>query len=169
MTNDTKQFEQIAQELCDKALNDAKGKLHPLLQGVEFDRLDNRHEFVQAFKQALERRLAKKLALWQPAVQAVYKFDGSWMESRSAWDGSVHLLVKVPRVSNAIWALGRRLDRCLLKYLKGLGWSRFQQKRSFLEIQQVAPNELRHGVSYGAMFCAVYSLPVRVWPQSSEH
>jgi hypothetical protein len=160
----SKDLERVTNVLCEKALDDAREKVHPLIRNYKLETLEKRNEFVQAFKQALERRLAKKLVLWQPNVQAVFKFDGSGMESRSAWDGSVHLLVKVPRLSNAIQALGRRLDRCLLKYLKGLGWSRFQRKRSFLEVQQVTPNELRHGISYGAMFSAVHSVPVRVWP-----
>jgi hypothetical protein len=51
-----------------------------------------------------------------------------------------------------------------MKYLQQLGWSRFGKRQSILEIQQVTPNELRHGVSYGAMFFAVHNVPVKVWP-----
>jgi hypothetical protein len=159
-----KDFEQIANDLCEKALNDAKAQLHPLIRSVELDRLDKRSEFVQAFKSALEQRIARKLAAWQLGVQAVFKFDETLAENREAWDGSVHLLVKVPRLSNAIKILGKKLDRSLMKYLKQMGWSRFRKRQSILEIQQVTPNELRHGVSYGAMFCAVYNVPVKVWP-----
>ncbi|MFT3890960.1 MAG: hypothetical protein QM730_04945 [Anaerolineales bacterium] len=162
MSND-KEFEQIMQELCEKALNDAKEQLHPLLREVELDRLDKRKEFMEAFKQALELRIAKKLALWQPTVQAIFKFDESWMESRNAWDGSVHLLVKVPRISDRFKSLERRLNDYLLKYLRQTGWSRFRKKKAILEIQQVTLNELRHGIGYGAMFSAVYSAPIKVW------
>jgi hypothetical protein len=163
MSNATKEFDQITQELCEKALKDAKEQLHPLLREVEVERLEKRDEFVRAFRQALELRIAKKLALWQPGVQAVFKFDESWMENRFAWDGSLHLLVKVPRISDAIQSLGKRLDHALLKSLRQSGWSRFRNKRSILEIQQVTPNELRHGIGYGAMFWAVHSAPVKVW------
>jgi hypothetical protein len=159
----SKDFEQVAYELFENALKDAKAQVHPLIRNNELDRLDKRREFVQAFKLALERRIAKKLALWQPGAQAVFKFDESWMENQTAWDGSVHLLVKVPQLSNAIQSLGQRLDHCLLRYLKQLGWSRFRTKRSFLEIQQVMPYELRNGLSYGVMFWAVYSAPVKLW------
>ncbi len=161
-----KDFGQVANDLCEKALNDAKAQLHPLLRSVELDRLDRRYEFVQAFKFALERRIAQKLALWQPSVQAVFKFDESWMENRKSWDGTIHLLVKVPRLSNAIKLLNKKLVQSLVKRLKGLGWSRFQKWKSILEIQQVTPNEVRRGISYGAMFWAVYSAPVKVWPQN---
>jgi len=164
----TKDFEQITNELCEKALDDAKAQVHPLIRSNALDRLDKRSEFVQAFRLALERRIARKLALWQPGVQAVFKFDESWIENRAAWDGSLHLLVKVPRLSDAIHLLGKRFDYCLLKYLKQLGWSRFRKKQSILEIQQVTPNELRHGVSYGAMFWAVYSAPVKVWSRGES-
>ena len=157
-------FGNVANELCEKALTAAKAQLHPLIQSAELDRLDKRTEFIQAFKLALEQSIAGKLAVWQPGVQAVFRFDEMPLENMETWDGSIHLLVKVPRLSNAIKTLGKKLDRSLMKYLKQLDWSRFQKRQSILEIQQVTPNELRHGVSYGAMFSAVYNVPVKVWP-----
>ncbi|HXQ39211.1 MAG TPA: hypothetical protein VN843_34750 [Anaerolineales bacterium] len=163
-----KDFRQAANDLCGKALNDAKGQLHPLLRNVEVDSLDRRYEFVLAFKLALERRIAQKLAAWQPGVQAVFTFDKTWMKHPKSWDSSIHLLVKVPRLSEALKTLGRKLDRSLVKHLKQLGWSRFRTCRSILDVQQVTPNELRHGISYGAMFCAVYNIPVKVWPQNGR-
>lgn len=158
-------FRQVANDLCEKALNDAKAELHPLLRTVEVERLAQRSEFLQAFKTSLERRIARKLAAWQPTVQAVFKFDETWPENRQYWDGSIHLLVKVPRLSNTVKASGKTLDKGLVQCLKQLGWSHFRTRQSILDVQQVTPNELRHGVSYGAMFCAVYNAPVRVWPQ----
>jgi len=164
-----KDFEQTANELCEKALNDAKAQLHPLLRNVELDRLEKRNEFVQAFRLALERRIARKLAIWRPGVRSIYRFDETRRRPDSRWDGSIHLLIKVPRLSNTLKVLGKKLDHSLMPYLKHLGWPRFQKKQSILEIQQVTPNELRHGVSYGAMFCAVYSGPVKVWPQNGQY
>lgn len=161
----TKEIGQIANDLCEKALEDAKAQLHPLLRNVEVERLEKRSEFLQAFKIALERRIARKLAAWQPTVQAVFKFDETRTERIENWDGSIHLLVKVPRLSNAVKALGQTLDRGLVKRLKQLGWSHFRTRQSILDVQQVTLNELRHGISYGAMFCAVYNAPVKVWPQ----
>jgi hypothetical protein len=157
-------FEQVANHICEKALNDAKEQLHPLMKNAELRHLRKRNEFVQAFKLALEKRIAETVAVWQPNVQAVFKFDESWMESRDAWNGSIHLLVKVPRLSDAIKTLGKKLDQSLTYCLKHLGWSRFHKQQCILEIQQVTPNELRHGISYGAMFYALYNVPVKVWP-----
>ena len=157
-------FGQVTHEICEKALNDAKAKLHPLIRTVELNRLEQRTEFLQAFKLALERGIARKLPLWQPGVQAVFQFEEKPLGNIETWDGSIHLLVKVPRLSNAIKTLEKRLDRGLVKCLKQLGWARFHKRQSILEIQQVTPNELRHGVSYGAMFAAVYNVPVKVWP-----
>jgi hypothetical protein len=156
---------QVANKLCETALEDAKAQIHPLLRNSDLHRLGQRVEFAKAFKLALERRIAQNLALWQPDVQAVFQFEESWMESQNSWDGSIHLLVKVPRLSNAIKAMGKALDNSLVKYLKQLGWSRFQKRQTVLDVQQVTTDELRHGVSYGAMFYAVYSVPVEVWPQ----
>src|SRR5512138_3728643 len=93
---------QVANKLCETALEDAKAQMHPLLRNTDLRRLGQRVEFVKAFKIALERRVAQRLALWQPDVQAVFQFEESWMESRNSWDGSIHLLVKVPRLSNAV-------------------------------------------------------------------
>jgi hypothetical protein len=156
---------QVANKLCETALEDAKAQMHPLLRNTELHRLGQRIEFVKAFKLALERRVAQWLALRQPDVQAVFQFEESWMESRNSWDGSIRLLVKVPHLSNAIQVIGKALDRSLLKYLKQLGWPRFQKQQTVLEVQQVTIDELRHGVSYGAMFYAAHSVPVKVWPQ----
>lgn len=164
MPSPASDFGQVANELCEKALNDAKEQLHPLLRSVEVERLDQRSDFLEAFKNALEKRIARKLAVWQPGVQAVFKFDETMMENMRNWDGSIHLLVKVPRLSQAVKALGKTLDKALVKYLKQLDWSRFRTRQSILEVQQVTPNELRHGISYGAMFYAVYTVPVKVWP-----
>src|SRR6266498_5620811 len=162
LITNSNELKQTANDLCEKALNDAKAQLHPLLRDVDLDRLEQRNEFVQAFKLALEQRIARKLAAWQPGVQAVFRFDESWIENRSHWDGSIHLLVKVPRLSGAMKKLGKKLDQSLAKCLKQLGWLRFRKQQSILEIQQVTPTELRHGISYGAMFYAVYSAPVKV-------
>jgi hypothetical protein len=161
-------FGQVANRICEQALSDAKEQLHPLMRNSELHQLRKRNEFVQAFKLALEKRIAQTLAVWQPNVQAVFKFDPSRMENREVWDGSIHLLVKVPHVSNAIKTIGKKLDQGLTYCLKQLGWSRFQQRQSILEVQQVTPQELRHGISYGAMFYAVYTVPVKVWSRRNH-
>lgn len=155
---------QVAKEICEKALNDAKAQLHPLLRSAEIDRLDRRQEFVQAFKTALGKRVARKLSVWQPGVQAVFQFDETRTDSVETWDGSVHLLVKTPRPSKGLKVLGKTLDKGLVNHLKQLNWPRFRTRESILEVQQVTLNELRHGIGYGAMFYAVYTVPVKVWP-----
>ena len=159
-------FEQVANALCEAALNDAKGQLHPLLQNAELERLDQRSEFIQAFKSALEQRIARKLASWLPDVEAVFRFDETRTENRESWNGSVHLLVMVSQLTNGVKTLGEMLDQYLVKCLKQWDWSRFQTTQSILEVQQVTPNEIRHGISYGAMFYAVYTVPKKVWPQN---
>jgi hypothetical protein len=131
----------------------------------DLSQVGERVEFVKAFKRALERRIAQRLALWQPDVQAVFQFEESWMESRNSWDGSIHLLVKVPRLSNAMKGMGKALDKSLLKFLTQLGWTCFQKRQTVLDVQQVTLDELQHGIGYGAMFSAVHSVPVKVWPQ----
>ena len=158
------EFGQAANALCAKALEDARACLHPLIRHTEVRLLSQRIEFVRAFKRSLEQRIAQKLAAWQPGVQAVYSYDESWMESRERWDGSIHLLIKVPRLLSAVRSLGKNLDKSLVEHLKQLGWARFQKRHSILDVQQVTFSELRHGIGYGAMFSAVHSRPVRVWP-----
>lgn len=164
----SKDFGRIADDICEKALNDAKGHLHPLLRETEIDQLRRRAEFTDAFKLALERSVADQLAVWCPSLQAIYKFDVCWIETRRRWDGSIHLLVKIPRLSKSLVAFGKKLDRTLTHRLQQLGWSRFHKHESVLEMQQVTPNELRHGIGYGAMFYAVHSVPVKVWPQNHK-
>lgn len=157
-------FHQAANEICERALNDAKEQLHPLIRNRDHFQLRKRSEFVQAFKLALAQRIAQRLAIWMPALDAVFQFEESWIDNINTWDGSIHLLVKVPRLSSTLKTVGKRLDQSLTASLKRLGWSRFRKHQSILDIQQVTPNELRHGIGYGAMFYAVYSVPVKVWP-----
>jgi hypothetical protein len=159
-------LEQEVNKLCEKALNDAKSQLHPLLQNVELERLAQRKEFTQAFKSALEQQIARMLAGWQPNVQAVFRFDPSRRKSHERWDGSIHLLIMVSTLSKKVKQLGEILDKSLVYHLGQLGWSRFQTSHSILEVQQVTPNEVRRGISYGAMFYAVYTVPVKVWPKN---
>jgi hypothetical protein len=161
-------FIRDARELCEKALNDAKIGLHPLLRSMDVNRLDGRKEFIHAFRSAFERRIAKRLALWQPGVQAVFKFEETLILDDTRWDGTIHLLAKVARVSDSLKLFGKKLDKNLCVYLREIGWSRFKERRSILDVQQVTLTELRHGVSYGAMFHAVYNRPIQVWPLKKE-
>jgi hypothetical protein len=163
-----KDFGHIANDLCERALEDAKEQLHPLLRDSQLDRLDERPEFLKTFKRSLEQRIARKLAAWEPAVQAVFQFEETPAENPESWDGSIHLLAKVPRLSETLEILGRRLDRSLAKYLRQLNWTRFQKQQSILDLQQVTLSELRHGIGYGAMFSAVYTVPVKVWPKTRK-
>jgi hypothetical protein len=105
---------------------------------------------------------------WQPGIQAVFQFDETPMENAESWNGSIPLLAKVPRLSDTLRILGRRLDRSPAKYLRQLNCPRFQKHQSILDVQQVTLNELRHGVSYGATFHAVYTVPIKVWPREKK-
>ena len=164
----SEELEQVARVLCERALNDAKSQLHPLLRYVELSRLDYRAEFLLAFKGALEKRSARKLAVWLPNVQAIFQFDETRVANMECWDGSIHLLVKISRLSNAVDVLGKQLNSGLVRYLTQVGWQRFRACRPVLDVQQVTISELRHAVGYGAMFCAVYTAPVQVWPQDRQ-
>jgi hypothetical protein len=157
-------FEQAAEEIVDRALKDAKIRLHPLLRNLHMDALERRAEFVRALKRAIAYGIAEKIAAWEVDIDAIYQFEESWMENRTSWDGSIHLLAKVSRLSNGLGRLGDALDKSLLPLLRCSGWSCFRHRRSILELQQVTKNELRHCISYGAMFSAVYSVPVQIWP-----
>src|SRR5512146_1245918 len=115
---DAPYFRGEANGICERALHEAKMGLHPLLEALEIHRLDQRSEFVQGFKLALERRIAQRLVVWQPAVQAVFKFEATRTVEGTPWDGMIHLLIKVPRLSDRIRMFARRLDVHLLDCLK---------------------------------------------------
>lgn len=157
-------FRQVTEGLCEKALMDAKAQLHPLLQRVDLEKLGQRREFVEAFNHSLEGVVAKRIALWIPWVKVVYRFDVLRRRSTDDWDNTLHLLILVPRLLPSINKLGAELDRVILERMKRFNWSRFQDSRSMIEVQQVTPYEIRHGVCYGAMFYSFYTAPVQVWP-----
>lgn len=163
-----KELDQVANDLCQGCLTEAKGQLHPLLQNTELNRLDQRREFLQAFKSTLEQQIARKLAAWYPGIQVIFSYDATPINNTEDWDGTIHLLAKVPRLSKQLKVLSKKLDNSLVNCLKRWNWSRFDKCQSILEVQQVTPNELRHGTGYGAMFFAVYTVPVQVWPLDSD-
>jgi len=159
-------FRQVSEQLCEKALINAKTQLHPLLQQVDLENLGQRREFVEAFKHALERAVAERIILWLPCVKVVYKFNPPRGSSKEYWDNTIHLLLLVPRLLPSINELGTMLDREILERLTHFSWSRFKDSQSILELQQVTPYEIRHGVCYGAMFFSLYAAPSQVWPFS---
>lgn len=161
-------FRQGSSELCEQALMDAKTQLHPLLQQVDLEKLGQRREFVQGFKEALERAVAERIVLWLPSVKVVYKFDPTRVSSTGGWDNTIHLLMLVPSLLPSINELGTMLDREILERLKHISWSRFKDSQSILELQQVTPYEIRHGVCYGAIFYSFYTAPAQVWPLKSN-
>jgi hypothetical protein len=165
---DGRDVEQAANAICEEALQESRRRLHPLLQNAGLHSLDQRSDFLRAFRSALEKRIARTLVRWQPGIQAVYRYDEARLENIENWDGSIHLLLKVPRLSNGIRILGKKLDKNLVSYLEQSGWQRIRTRQSVLEIHQVTPPELRHGIGYGAMFFAVHTAPVRVWPQDHK-
>jgi hypothetical protein len=156
----------MSNELSDNALRDAREQLHPLLHQVDLEKLSQRHEFLQAFKRSLEREIAQKIVMWLPCVKVVYRFDAPRGGSTEGWDNTIHLLVLVPQLLPPIKEFGARIDDEILKGLKRLSWSRFQDSKSIIEIQQVTPEEMRHSVCYGAMFFSVYAAPSQIWPLS---
>ncbi|MHB8776608.1 MAG: hypothetical protein ACYC6R_02450 [Anaerolineales bacterium] len=158
------EFRQITDELCDHAQRAATDRLHPLLQRVDLEKLSQRHGFLHTFQQSLEREIAQKIVLWLPCVKVVYRFDASRRNNTEDWDNTIHLLVLVPQLIPMINELGTMLDGELLKSLNRLSWSRFQDSKSIIEIQQVTPEEMRHGICYGAMFFSYYAAPSQVWP-----
>lgn len=162
------EIKRAAQELCDKSLVEAKAELHPLLQPVEPARLDGRCEFLRAFKRSMEKRIARQVAIWQPCVQTVFKFDASRGSQTECWDSTIHLLVMVPELLDSIRALGTKLDRDILRRLKRLDWPRFERAKSIIEVQQVTQDEMHRGISYGAMFLSLYAAPVKVWPSPNR-
>ena len=82
-------FWRAADELCKKALEDAKSQLYPLLQNIQLDRLDQREEFVQSFKSSLEQRIAHELAARYPDVLTVFKYAETPMQNVEKV-GSIH-------------------------------------------------------------------------------
>ena len=87
----SKAWTDMANQICESALKHAKAQLHPLLRETELDRLNERDEFVKAFKFTLEQRIARSLAMLQPAVQAVFQYDETRMGTIQTWDGSLFI------------------------------------------------------------------------------
>ena len=155
---------QASEEVCEKTLMEAKSHLHPLLRQVDLERLGQRPEFVQAFRNAFENQVTHQIILRLLSVKAVYRFDNTRASNITDWDSTIHLLVLVPQLMSSIQKLGPKLDQEIRQQLSCLNWSRFQLNTSVVEIQQVTPREIRRGVCYGAMFASFYAAPTQIWP-----
>jgi hypothetical protein len=158
------ELRQTSEKVCEKTLVEAKSHLHPLLHQVDLEQLGQRPEFVQAFRNALENQVTQQVILRLPCAKAVYRFDNTRTSNVTGWDNSIHLLVLVPQLISSIQKLGPKLDQQVRQRLSGLNWSRFQWSTSVVEIQQVTPREIRHGICYGAMFASFYAAPTQIWP-----
>lgn len=158
------EFKQTAKDLCEKALVDAKSELHPLLRQVDLDRLDQRCNFLKAFKCALERRVAQQIMLWLPVVKAAYRFDPLMKNDSQNWDNTIHLLVLVPQIMSPFDELGANLDHEILQQLKDFNWTRFQYSKSLVDIRQVTLYEIHPGICAGAMFYSAYTVPAQICP-----
>lgn len=157
-------FSDLCKQLCEKALTDAKNQLHPLLRQVELERLGQRKIFVDAFKCALETEITRRVILLLPCVQAVYRFDTQRGSNAYDWDNKIHLLLLVPQLMASIKDLNSKLDTQMLRQLQRPDWKRFWSSTTFVEVQQVTRDEVRHGVCYGAMFASYYAGPLQIWP-----
>ena len=107
------ELEQVAKVLCERALSDAKSQLHPLLQNFELDCLDQRPEFLRAFKCALEHEISRKLAAWHPGIQTIFSYEEAPFKNIEDWHGSIIFLLKVPCLTEEVKALGKKLDNSL--------------------------------------------------------
>ena len=78
-----KDFVQIANDLCEKALKDAKEQLHPLLRNAQLDRLNERPEFVKSFKRAWNGELRENLP---PGIRASRRSSSSMKRAWKPWN-----------------------------------------------------------------------------------
>ena len=164
LIQDQNRVKEGVKELCEKALACAKNELHPLLQHADLDRLDQRADFLQAFRKAIEIEMAQKITLWVPCTKIVYRFDTTYSSRVEKWDNIIHLLLVVPQILPSLNNFGKKFDYEMVQHLTALGWTRFQYSKTVVEILQVTLNEIHHGVSYGGMFFSANSVPAQIWP-----
>jgi hypothetical protein len=75
------EFGQIAIALCESTLNEAKNQLHSTLQDVQSGRLDQRPEFLQAFRSALKHQISRQLVTWCPSIQTIFTYSETPFEN----------------------------------------------------------------------------------------
>ncbi|MDE3090241.1 MAG: hypothetical protein KGJ80_12740 [Chloroflexota bacterium] len=158
----------LAETLRDDALTQARAKSSAFQRGADLRTLLAVPTFLDAFKHALARGIARTLAENVQFVQAVYTYDPSANPDSESGDDlpvrvTVHLLVLVSKPSAALEALILSLDQALTAKLSELPSDTFAQRTSLLDVNLLTEEDARCGVGYAALLSSVFAPPLRIW------
>jgi hypothetical protein len=161
-------LQELAEELCANALDEARQKFGTLGEDLDTAELLRMPAFVTAFKHSLARHIAATLAENDASVQAAYTYDPSMNPDSECGDDlpvdvTIHLLVHVTHISAALETFIAALDRTLTAILSRLPSAEFAQRTSFLDVNLLTDEDARRGTRYAAFLSSLFAPPLRVW------
>lgn len=165
-------MQEIAEQLWNDALAQARQKMTPFHRQAELSELLLVPAFIDAFNHALAAGIAKILVENDKFLQAVYTYDPSMNpDSESGVDlpatPNVHLLMLVSKRSTALSALIASLDDALTGKLRELPTSTFAQSKSMLDVNLITEEDVRRGTGYAVLLSSVFAPPIKVWERNT--
>ncbi len=164
-------MQEIAEQLWNDALAQARQKMTPFHRQAELSELLGVPAFVDAFNHALASGISKILAENDKFLQAVYTYDPSMNpDSESGIDlpasPFVHLLVQASKRSTALTALIDSIDDALTNKLRELPFGAFAQCKSMLDVNVITEEDARRGTGYAVLLSSVFAPPIKVWERN---
>jgi hypothetical protein len=166
---------EVAEQIRDAALSQAKQKLGQQEQGWDLQKLFRSHHYpvyYEYFKHALSSAVAETLAANDKRVQAVFSVDinsNPDCESGEAlpFDANLHLLVLVSKPSAGLVAYITSLDHALAASLRSLPLKSFEGIETTLDVKLITQDDLRTGKGYAPMLQAMFAPPLKVWERTA--
>lgn len=170
-SNQAAYLHELAQKICDDAVNQAYTKLTPIQQNLSLKHLFQQHDFIKSFKYNLARGVAQTLALHDKRVQAVHLFEPSLnpdaeVSGELAFEATIHLLVVVETPSAALNAFVTSLDHGLSHCLGHLPSTLFTQRPLILDVNLVTKEAVERQRGLGAMLSSVFAPPLKLWERN---
>jgi hypothetical protein len=165
-------LQELVETLNEDAVAQARQKLLPPQRGADLRSLLETPAFLDAFKYGIASGVAKALSENDKSVQAVYVYDPSTNpDSESGVDlpmsATVHLLVRVVRLSAALEAFIATLNRALTAELRNLPSDRFARLESVLDVNLVTEQQVRLGAGYAVLLSSVFAPAIKLWQREA--
>jgi hypothetical protein len=161
-------LQEIAETICDNAINQAIAKFSPSLRNIGLAELMKRNEFFDYFQYGLANGITNVLAANDERVQAIYYFDpymnpDAETEEFMPLDVSVNLLVLVQSKTAALTSFIAALDRALTQRVVELPSSAVAALSSILNALLITEADVTNRKGYAALISSMFAKPRQIW------
>lgn len=166
-------LEELAIQIRDAGLLNARQKLYPKDQQADLEELFQRTDFLCNFKYGVAQEVSKTIAEHDTRIKQVFLFEPCMNPDCESGenlpiDGSVHLLAVVSKSSAGLEAFIASLDRALVESFDELPLDHFESYTSVLNVIPVREKDIERCQGYAAMISSTFAPPLKIWERTSE-